>query len=110
MVFYLLLLSLSEHIAFNAAYALSALAVSAMVFLYAWSLFKELAKAWYMAPVMGLSYLYLFITLQSEDWALLIGSIGMFAVLALVMFVTRNVDWYGKGRRLDTAAPADEEA
>jgi inner membrane protein len=110
MVFYLLLLSLSEHIAFNAAYALSALAVSAMVFLYAWSLFKELAKAWYMAPVMGLSYLYLFITLQSEDWALLIGSIGMFAVLALVMFVTRNVDWYGKGRRLDTAAPPEEEA
>ncbi len=110
MVFYLLLLSLSEHIAFNAAYGLSALAVSAMVFLYAWSLFKELAKAWYMAPVMGLSYLYLFITLQSEDWALLIGSLGMFAVLALVMFVTRNVDWYGKGRRAEAAAPADEEA
>ena len=105
MVFYLLLLSLSEHIAFNAAYALSALAVSIMVFLYAWSLFKELAKAWYMAPVMGLSYLYLFITLQSEDWALLIGSIGMFAVLALVMFVTRNVDWYGKGRRAEAAEP-----
>lgn len=110
MVFYLLLLSLSEHIAFNAAYALSALAVSAMVFLYAWSLFKELSKAWYMAPVMGLSYLYLFITLQSEDWALLIGSLGMFAVLALVMFVTRNVDWYGKGRRAEAAAPADGEA
>ncbi|HAE22924.1 MAG TPA: cell envelope integrity protein CreD [Spirochaetaceae bacterium] len=110
MVFYLLLLSLSEHIHFNAAYALSAIAVSVMVFLYSWSLFKELAKAWYMVPVMGLSYLYLFITLQSEDWALLIGSLGMFAVLALVMFVTRNVDWYGKGRPPVASVLPEEDA
>ncbi len=98
MVFYLLLLSLSEHIPFGAAYLASAAAVSLMVFLYSRSIFKDVKKAWYMGLVMGSSYLYLFITLQSEDWALLIGAFGAFAVTGLVMFVTRNVDWYGRDR------------
>lgn len=106
MVFYLLLLSLSEHIPFGAAYLISAAAVGLMVFLYSWSIFKDVKKAWYMGPVMGGSYLYLFMTLQSEDWALLIGALGAFAVTGLVMFITRNVDWYGRDR-LRTPAPAD---
>jgi len=97
LVFYLLLLSLSEHVSFGAAYLSSAAAVSAMVFVYTWSLFKDLSKAWYMGPVMAGSYLYLFITLQSEDWALLIGSVGAFCVVGVVMFATRKIDWYGEG-------------
>jgi len=98
MVFYLLLLSLSEHIPFGAAYLASATAVGVMVFLYSWSIFKDVKKAWYMGPVMGASYLYLFLTLQSEDWALLIGALGAFGLTGLVMFVTRNVNWYGRDR------------
>jgi inner membrane protein len=104
MVFYLLLLSLSERIPFGAAYLASAAAVGLMVFLYSWSIFKDAKKARYMVPVMGGSYLYLFITLQSEDWALLIGALGAFAVTGLVMFVTRNVDWYGRDRLRASAA------
>ena len=96
LVFYLLLLSLSEHVSFGAAYLASAAAVSAMVFVYAWSLFKDIGKAWYMGPVMALSYLYLYVTLQSEDWALLIGSVGAFCVVGVVMFATRRIDWYGE--------------
>jgi inner membrane protein len=96
LVFYLLLLSLSEHIPFGAAYLASAAAVSSMVLAYSLSLFKDTSKAWYMGPVMAVSYLYLFITLQSEDWALLTGSVGAFCVIGIVMFVTRRVDWYGE--------------
>jgi inner membrane protein len=108
MVFYLLLLSLSEHIPFGAAYLASAAAVGVMVFLYSWSIFKDVKKAWYMGPVMGTSYLYLFITLQSEDWALLIGALGAFGVTALVMFVTRNVNWYSRDRlRVPDIEPDD---
>ncbi|MBN2875236.1 MAG: cell envelope integrity protein CreD [Spirochaetales bacterium] len=94
MVYYLLLLSLSEHVAFGVAYLGSSLAVGVMVFLYSWSIFKDVRRAWYMAPVMGAAYVYLYVTLQSEDWALLIGSLGAFAITALVMIVTRNVNWY----------------
>jgi inner membrane protein len=106
MAFYLLLLSLSEHIPFAAAYFASAVAVGVMVFLYSRSIFRDVKKAWYMASVMGASYLYLFLTLQSEDWALLIGSLGAFAVTGLVMFVTRNVNWYRRDQ-LRTPGPAD---
>lgn len=95
MVFYLLLLSLSEQVRFGAAYLIAAAATGGLTFLYAWSTFKDIRKAWYMAPVMGLSYLYLYAALRSEDKALLIGAIGAFAATALVMYVTRNVDWYG---------------
>ena len=94
-VFYLLLLSISEHIPFNLAYLVSALAVTLMMCLYSRSLLAGWRESWFMAPVMGLSYLYLFITLQSEDWALLIGSVGAFTITGLVMFVTRKVNWYG---------------
>jgi len=58
---------------------------------------------------MGASYLYLFLTLQSEDWALLIGALGAFGLTGLVMFVTRNVNWYGRDR-LRTPDPVDAEA
>ena len=43
--------------------------------------------------MMSLLYGYLYVLLQLEDWALLMGSIGLFAILALVMYATRNVDW-----------------
>ncbi len=97
-VFYLLLLSLSERVAFGAAYLIAASATGGLTFLYSWSMFKDVRKAWYMAPVMGLSYLYLYATLRSEDSALLFGAVGAFAAIALVMYVTRNVDWYGHGK------------
>ncbi|MBI9104170.1 MAG: cell envelope integrity protein CreD [Spirochaetales bacterium] len=100
-IFYLLLLSLSEHMNFNLAYLIGALAVTGMMFLYSTTLVREIKKALYMIPVMVLSYLYLFITLQSEDWALLIGSIGAFIIIGVIMFITRNVDWYGGRNRID---------
>lgn len=44
---------------------------------------------------MSFLYGFLYITLQQEDYALLIGSVGMFVVLSAVMYLTRKVDWYG---------------
>jgi len=98
-VFYLLLLSLSEHLAFNLAYLASATALTAMMYVYGRSVLHGDPETWYLVPVMIVSYLFMFITLQSEDWALLIGSVLAFAVTALVMFVTRKVDWYGRRSR-----------
>ena len=47
-----------------------------------------------MAPVLAISYSFLHVVLQSEDYALLLGSLGLFAILAAVMAITRKVDWY----------------
>jgi len=93
-VFYLLLLSLAEHRGFDQAYAIAA---SATILLLAWY-WSWVLRGWVQGVLMAgaLSVLYgcLYLLLRLEDYALLAGSIGVFAMLALVMFLTRRVDWY----------------
>ena len=95
-IFYLLLLSLSEHIAFVGAYLISSLAIATMTSLYSRALLGAWSKSWIMGALMAFLYTFLYFTLQSEDWALLIGSFGAFGVTAIVMFLTRKLDWSGK--------------
>jgi inner membrane protein len=94
-VFYLLLLSLSEQIPFYTAYLIAALAVTVMMTLYSRSLLPSWHKSWYMGLVVTISYVLLYAVLNAESYALLIGSIGTFVIIALVMFLTRKLDWYG---------------
>jgi inner membrane protein len=98
-IFYLLLLSFSEHLPFMPSYWISASAVTVMMGLYSRTLLGAWSKSFFMALVMAFCYTFLYFTLQSEDWALLFGSIGIFSITALVMFFTRKLDWYGKDRK-----------
>jgi inner membrane protein len=92
-IFYLLLLSISEHLPFSTAYLIAASALTVMMMLYARSLLETWARSAYMGLVMALLYLILYLTLNAEDWALLIGSIAAFANCGVVMFLTRKLDW-----------------
>jgi inner membrane protein len=98
-LFYLLLLSFSEHIGFNMAYVLGALAVMALVTLY----FKAITESWKLSGMLlfllTFIFSFIFVIIQMEDFALLVGSIGLFTVLAVVMYLSRKVDWYAVGRR-----------
>jgi len=94
-IFYLLLLSLSEQMEFYLAYLIAAAAVAILLTLYSRSLLPSWKKSWYMGLVVSLSYILLYAVLNAESYALLIGSIGAFAVVALVMFLTRRLNWYG---------------
>ncbi|MCL2066962.1 MAG: cell envelope integrity protein CreD [Treponema sp.] len=94
-VFYLLLLSLSEQMQFYLAYLIAAGAVAILLTLYSRSLLPSWNKSWYMGLTVTLSYVLLYAVLNAESYALLIGSTGAFAVIALVMFLTRKLDWYG---------------
>jgi inner membrane protein len=96
-LFYLLLLALSEHMAFGLAYALASVAVVGMVAAYGVVVLGGLGKALTVAAAVALLYAYLYVLLVNEDYALLIGSIGLFAILGLVMYATRKVDWYRAG-------------
>ncbi|MDR3139351.1 MAG: cell envelope integrity protein CreD [Treponema sp.] len=93
-VFYLLLLSLSEQIPFYAAYLAAALAVTILLTLYSRSLLPSKNKSWYMGLVVTVSYVLLYAVLNAESYALLIGSVGTFLIIALVMFLTRRLEWY----------------
>jgi inner membrane protein len=93
-LFYLLELSLSEHLAFPLAFAIASLAVVGMVVGYGIVVLKGLHRALAVGAGVALLYVYLYVLLVNEDYALLFGSVGLFVILALIMFATRRVDWY----------------
>lgn len=96
-LFYLLELSLSEHLGFPVAYTVASAAVVGLVAFYSVGVLGQVRHASIVAAGVTLLYGYLYVLLMSEDYALLIGSIGLFAILAAIMFVTRRVDWYTVG-------------
>jgi inner membrane protein len=96
-LFYLLLLSLSEHMAFDLAYLVSASATIALVSSYASALLGGARGGAVAAAALTAAYGFLYGALQSQDNSLLIGSLGLFVVLAVVMLLTRRLDWYRLG-------------
>ncbi|MGA1876327.1 MAG: cell envelope integrity protein CreD [bacterium] len=93
-LFYVLLLSISEHVNFDAAYLLSALAITILVTGYSKAIVKNRYFTLTVLAILIILYAYLYIVLQLEDYALLMGSIGLLLVLGTVMYITRAVDWY----------------
>ncbi|WP_168203480.1 cell envelope integrity protein CreD [Oceanispirochaeta crateris] len=93
-LFYLILLSLSEHTGFSPSYLIASLSVTALLSLYTLTIAGIGWKGLTLIPVMAAGYGYLFFVLKSEDYALLMGTAGLFAALAITMFLTRKIQWY----------------
>lgn len=93
-LFFILLISLSEHIHFNVAYALSSLAIITLICLYSISLLQRLNYVLILGLILSGSFGFLFITINSQDYALLMGSVGLFIILGTTMYLTRKIDWY----------------
>ncbi|MCO6431101.1 MAG: cell envelope integrity protein CreD [Deltaproteobacteria bacterium] len=96
--FYLLLLSLSEHIGFGASYLTAAAACISLIAVYVRAVLATAARTAGFCGGLALLYASLYIVLQSEDFALLMGSSILFGVLSLFMITTRNINWYEVGR------------
>lgn len=94
-IFYTLLLSISEFILFDYAYLIAALGTILLITLYARAHFNSWKSAAIFGGVLSVLYGFIFILIRLEDTALLVGSIGLFIVLALVMYASRKVNWYG---------------
>ncbi len=94
-IFYSLLLSISEQINFGAAYLISASAVVCLITGYAKTILKKPHVTMMVGGILAALYVYLYILLQLEDYALLMGSVGLFGVLGIIMYLTRKIDWYG---------------
>lgn len=95
-LFYLLLLSVSEFIGFGYAYLLAAIASTLLITWYCHSFLGGGMRTLVIGAGLAGVYTFLYITLRQQDYALLMGSIALFGLLALVMFITRRVDWYGR--------------
>jgi inner membrane protein len=108
-LFYLLELSLAEHFGFVFAYVIASAAVVVLVTLYSAAMLKTGGRGVIVGLVVTLLYIYLYVLLMIEDYALLAGSAGVFVALATVMFLTRNVDWYSLTNGAIFKPPADEK-
>ncbi|MEM6525189.1 MAG: cell envelope integrity protein CreD [Bacteroidota bacterium] len=93
-LFYVLLVSISEHTNFNISYGISTFGIIAMIGLYSISVFKLKKLSALLSMTLTGIYAFLFVTLQLADYALLMGSLGLMVILGLTMYFTRNIDWY----------------
>jgi inner membrane protein len=98
-LFYLLLISLSEQISFALSYLIASVSCVALLGYYLTYVLKSKAHGFTFATLLTALYGALYGILQSEDNALLMGSLLVFGLLAVVMIVTRKVDWYALSQK-----------
>ena len=96
-LFFLLLLSLSEHVPFALAYTVASAGCIGLLAYYVGHVLRSVQRGLAFSGLLAVLYVVLYVLLQSEDYALLMGSLLLFGVLAAVMVITRRVDWYRIG-------------
>jgi inner membrane protein len=91
-----LLLSFSEHIGFNPAYLLSSALTITLVGGYMFGITRKKKPSLIMSGLLGILYIYIFVLIQLETFALLAGSLGLFIILAIVMYFSKKIDWFNE--------------
>lgn len=92
-IYYTLLLSFSEQIGFNAAYLIASIATVSLIATFIASLLKNKLAALLFAAILSVFYIFIFVIIQLEDFALMIGSIALFIIVALLMYFSRKINW-----------------
>lgn len=105
-IYYTLQLSISEHIGYNLAYAVSALLTVMLIGAYSISFLPNRKIVTLLIGLLVLFYTFIFTITQLQDYALLLGSIGLFVIIAVLMFVSRKINWYGEEDRNSVGMPA----
>ena len=95
-VFYTLLLSFSEHINFGLSYLIASVMTIAMIVVFMASITKDKKTALGIGLLLAVLYTFVYVLLQLESYALLVGSVGLFIILGIAMFATQKIDWYKK--------------
>jgi len=94
LVFYTLLLSFSEYMLFKYAYLIAGAGIIFLITAYTKSVLKSNLLTAVIFGLLLILYGYLYIVMQLQDLALLMGSVGLFVILAVVMYLTRKIDWF----------------
>lgn len=98
-LFFSLLISITEHLNFDLAYLISSMATVLLVTLYTKTIFKNIRLTLVQGGILSVVYIFIYSIIQMEDYALLMGSVGLFVVLATVMFISRKINWYSIGKK-----------
>ena len=102
-IFYTLLLSISEYLQFAVAYLTASSATVLLLTWYTKSIFKKWNVVLVFSSLLSALYLFIYVLIQMQDNALLFGSIGLFVLLAAAMYLSRKIDWYGIDRKNNVA-------
>jgi inner membrane protein len=92
-IYYTLLLSFSEQLGYNMAYLIASVATIALVSVFISSLLKNKGAAALFALILSVIYIFIFVIIQLEDLALMIGSIALFIITGLLMYFSRKINW-----------------
>jgi inner membrane protein len=92
-LFYTLLISITEHSSFSLAYAISSCAVIGLISWYSLAILKTKKFPLFIGLALSVLYSFIYVIIQLEDYALLVGSIGLFSILAGVMYFSRKIEW-----------------
>ena len=93
-VFFLLLISLSEHIGYNLAYLISSIATIGLISFYSSFILSSLMSTIVLSSLLSGLFTYIYLILQMQDFALLAGALALFVIIGSVMLISRNVNWY----------------
>jgi inner membrane protein len=94
LMFYALLTSIGEQTGFNWAYLISSVAATTLISWYTYTILRNLRMVAWVTLLQTALYAFLFTILQLQDYALLAGSIGLFAILAIIMRASQQIKWY----------------
>ena len=97
-LFYLGLLSLSEFIPFGLAYLAASAMTTLLIWFYCVRALRSGRRSFIMVGLLAAIYGFLYVALQLQDYSLLFGTAGLFVALAIVLYTTRNIDWYQRDR------------
>ena len=92
-LFYTLLVSITEHSSFTLAYLLSSVMTIGLIALYSVAILKSKKFPLFIGAALAALYGFIYVIIQLENYALLVGSLGLFTILALVMYASRKIDW-----------------
>ena len=93
-IFYTLLIGLSEHIPFDISYLISSVLIVSLITFYCKNIFNNNKLTIVIGLLLSVLYLFIFSIIQMEDYALLMGSIGLFLIISIIMYLSRKINWY----------------
>ena len=95
-IFYTLLLSFSEHMNFGLSYLIASVMTIGMIVVFMASVTKDKKTALGIGLLLAVLYAFVYVLLQLESYALLVGSVGIFIIVGIAMFATQKIEWYKK--------------
>jgi inner membrane protein len=96
-IYYSLLLSFSEHVGYDIAYLLATIATVTLVSLYAITFLVTRKLVLIFSSFLAFFYTFIFVIIQMQDYSLLLGSIGLFLIISVIMYFSKNIRWYKEG-------------